>query len=156
MASRSIRLTTGLPVTMVETDDQSLLGTAFGGPITLPVDTPNQIAPVVKENPRNTGGQYFSVASFGPSDLGVEGDARRRFFHGPGINQWDFALLKDTKITERFDLQFRAEFFNIFNHTQFLTPSGIVNFTGGGTASFGQVPGTLPARIGQLSLKLYF
>ena len=160
------KFATGLPVTMVETDDQSLLGTAFGGPITLPVDTPNQIAPVVKENPRNSGGQYFSITSFGPSALGTEGDARRRFFHGPGINQWDFALLKDTKITERFDLQFRAEFFNIFNHTQFLTPSGITGFTaippsqGGGFApsssSFGQVAGTLPARVGQLSLKLYF
>ena len=157
------KFATGLPVTMVETDDQSLLGTGFGGPITLPVDTPNQIAPVVKENPRNTGGQYFSISSFGPSALGTEGDARRRFFHGPGINQWDFALLKDTKITERFDLQFRAEFFNIFNHTQFLTPSGITGFTsvvGGGftpsSSSFGQVPGTLPGRIGQLSLKLNF
>ncbi len=152
------KFATGLPVTMVETDDQSLLGTGFGGPITLPVDTPNLIAPVVKENPRNTGGQYFSISSFGPSDLGTEGDARRRFFHGPGINNWDFALLKDTKITERFDLQFRAEFFNIFNHTQFLTPSGITGFSGGvaTSSSFGQVPGTLPARIGQLSLKLYF
>jgi hypothetical protein len=157
------KFATGLPVTMVETDDQSLLGTATGGPIILPVDTPDQIAPVVKENPRNTGGQYFSISSFGPSALGTEGDARRRFFHGPGINQWDFALLKDTKITERFDLQFRAEFFNIFNHTQFLTPGGITGFTpvtGGGfvpnSGSFGQVPGTLPARIGQLSLKLYF
>lgn len=159
------KFATGLPVTMVETDDQSLLGTAFGGPITLPVDTPNQIAPVVKENPRNTGGQYFSITSFGPSDLGTEGDARRRFFHGPGINQWDFALLKDTKITERFDLQFRAEFFNIFNHTQFLTPSGITGFTAlpppqvgfmPSSSSFGQVAGTLPARVGQLSLKLYF
>src|SRR5271156_3443135 len=145
------KFATGLPVTMVETDDQSLLGTAFGGPITLPVDTPNQIAPVVKENPRNTGGQYFATTSFASSALGTEGDSRRRFFHGPGINQWDFALLKDTKITERFDLQFRAEFFNIFNHTQFLTPSGLL-----GSASFGQVPGTLPARIGQLSLKLNF
>lgn len=136
------KFATGLPVTMVETDDQSLLGTGFGGPITLPVDTPNLIAPVVKENPRNTGGQYFSISSFGPSDLGTEGDARRRFFHGPGINNWDFALLKDTKITERFDLQFRAEFFNIFNHTQFLTPSGITGFSGGvaTSSSFGQVP----------------
>ena len=152
------KFATGLPVTLVETDDQSLLGTSFGGPITLPVDTPDQIAPVVKMNPRNTGGLYFSTSSFGPSALGTEGDARRRFFHGPGINQWDFALLKDTKITERFDLQFRAEFFNIFNHTQFLTPSGITSFSGGvaTSASFGQVPGTLPARIGQLSLKLNF
>jgi Carboxypeptidase regulatory-like domain len=160
------KFATGLPVTLVETDDQSLLGTGFGGPITLPVDTPDLVAPVVKENPRNTGGQYFATTSFGPSALGTEGDSRRRFFHGPGINQWDFALLKDTKITERFDLQFRAEFFNIFNHTQFLTPSGITGFTaippaqGGGFApsssSFGQVAGTLPGRIGQLSLKLYF
>jgi hypothetical protein len=159
------KFATGLPVTMVETDDQSLLGTGFGGPITLPVDTPDQIAPVVKENPRNTGGQYFSITSFGPSALGTEGDSRRRFFHGPGINQWDFALLKNTKITERFNLQFRAEFFNIFNHTQFLTPSGITGFTAllppqvgfaPSSSSFGQVAGTLPARIGQLSLKLNF
>jgi hypothetical protein len=152
------KFATGLPVTLVETDDQSLLGTGFGGPITLPVDTPNQIAPVVKENPRNTGGQYFSITSFGPSALGTEGDARRRFFHGPGINNWDFALLKDTKITERFDLQFRAELFNLFNHAQFLTPSGITGFSGGvaTSSSFGLVPGTLPGRIGQLSLKLFF
>jgi len=160
------KFATGLPVTLVETDDQSLLGTGFGGPITLPVDTPNLVAPVVIENPRNTGGQYFSTSSFGPSDLGSQGDSRRRFFHGPGINNWDFAVVKDTRITERVNLQFRAELFNMFNHTQFLTPSGITGFTpippaqGGGfaptSASFGQVPGTLPGRIGQLSLKLYF
>ena len=152
------RFSTGLPVTLVETDDQSLLGTGFGGPITLPVDTPNQVGPVVIEDPRKTGGQYFNPSAFGPSALGTEGDARRRFFHGPGINNFDFALLKDTRITERFDLQFRGEFFNLFNHTQFLTPNGITGFSGGlpTSSSFGYVPGTLPGRIGQLSLKLYF
>jgi hypothetical protein len=144
------RFSTGLPVTLVENDDHSLLGTAFGGPIILPVDTPDQVGPLQVQNPRN-GGQYFSPAAFAPSAVGLEGDARRRFFHGPGINNFDFALLKDTKINERFDMQFRAEFFNIFNHAQFLTPGGIL-----GTGSFGQVPGTLPGRIGQLSLKLYF
>ena len=41
------------------------------------------------------GGQYFNPAAFGPSALGTEGDARRRYFHGPGINNWDFALLKE-------------------------------------------------------------
>jgi hypothetical protein len=152
------KFATGLPVTLVETDDQSLLGTGFGGPITLPVDTPQIVGPLDITNPRTTGGQYFSPAAFGPSALGTEGDARRRYFHGPGINNWDFALLKDTKITERFDLQFRGEFFNLFNHTQFLTPSGITGFSGGvaTSASFGQVSGTQPGRIGQLSLKLYF
>jgi Carboxypeptidase regulatory-like domain len=155
------KFATGLPVTLVETDDQSLLGTGFGGPITLPVDTPQIVGPLDITNPRNTGGQYFSPAAFGPSALGTAGDARRRYFHGPGLNNWDFALLKNTMITERFNLQFRAEFFNIFNHAQFLTPSGITGF---GTSapfaptsqSFGLVPGANPPRIGQLSLKLNF
>jgi hypothetical protein len=153
------RFATGLPVTMVETDDQSLLGTSFGGPITLAVDTPNVIGPLDITNPRKTGGQFFSPAAFGPSALGTEGDSSRRFFHGPGINNWDFALLKDTLITERFNLQFRAEFFNIFNHAQFLTPIGITGFNASGVAtsgSFGIVPGALSPRIGQLSLKLNF
>src|ERR1700719_105147 len=145
------RFSTGLPVTLVETDDHSLLGTAFGGPIVLPVATPDQVGPVAIEDPRKTGGQYFNPSAFASSAVGLEGNARRRFFHGPGINNFDFALLKDTRITERFDLQFRGEVFNLFNHAQFLTPSGIL-----GSGSFGQVPGTLPGRIGQLSLKLYF
>jgi hypothetical protein len=152
------RFATGLPVTLVETDDRSLLGTAFGGPITLPVDTPNLIAPVHITNPRDTAGQYFSPASFGPSALGQEGDSSRRFFHGPGSNNWDFALAKDTEISERMNLQFRAEFFNVFNHTQFLNPSGITGFSAGvpTSASFGQVAGAASPRIGQLSLKLNF
>ena len=157
------KFATGLPVTLVETDDQSLLGTSFGGPIILPVDTPEIVGPLHIMNPRKlTNGQndYFDPAAFGPSALGTEGDARRRYFHGPGINNWDFALLKNTMITERFSLQFRAEFFNIFNHTQFLGPSGITGFntlTGAATSSsFGAVAGAAQPRIGQLSLKLNF
>jgi hypothetical protein len=46
---------------------------------------------------------------------------------------------------------FRAEFFNIFNHAQFLTPSGIL-----GASNFGEVTAAAPPRIGQLSLKLNF
>ena len=156
------KFATGLPVTLVETDDQSLLGTSFGGPIILPVDTPQIVGPLDKTNPRkqvNGQNYYFNPAAFGPSALGTEGDARRRYFHGPGINNWDFALLKNTMITERFNLQFRAEFFNIFNHTQFLGPSGVTGFgpTGAATSSsFGVVAGAAQPRIGQLSLKLNF
>jgi len=152
------RFATGLPVTMVETDDQSLLGTGFGGPITLPVDTPNFIGPLDITNPRNTGGRFFSPTAFGPSALGEEGNSSRRFFHGPGINNFDMALLKNTQINERFNLQFRAEFYNIFNHTQFLAPSGITGFSAGlaTSSSFGYVSGAAQPRIGQLSLKLNF
>ena len=153
------RFATGLPVTMVETDDQSLLGTGSGGPIPLQVDTPNWVGPLNITNPRKAGGLYFSPAAFGPSAEGQEGDAKRRFFGGPGINNWDIALLKTTAINEQFHLQFRAEFFNIWNHAQFLTPSGITAFSASGVAtsgSFGVVPGAQSPRIGQLALKLNF
>lgn len=155
------RFSTGLPVTLIESDDQSLLGTSFGGPITVSVDTPDVIGPIHKTNPRKTpNNQFFNPAAFGPSPLGQVGNSARRWFHGPGINNWDMALLKDTAITERVGLQFRAEFFNLFNHAQFLTPSGITGFnttTGAPTSNtFGIVTNTQPPRIGQLSLKLNF
>jgi Carboxypeptidase regulatory-like domain len=155
------RFSTGLPVTLVETDDQSLLGTAFGGPITLPVDTPNFVGPLTISNPRNSAQrQFFNPGAFAQSALGVEGDSRRRFFHGPGTSNWDLALLKNTGITERVNVQFRAEFFNLFNHAQFLGPNGITGFGAGGgpptSASFGDVSAAQPPRIGQLSLKFSF
>ncbi|HLV87788.1 MAG TPA: carboxypeptidase regulatory-like domain-containing protein [Candidatus Sulfotelmatobacter sp.] len=145
------RFETGLPVTMVETDDHSLLGTAFGGPITLAVDTPDQVAPLHILNPRNTPQHYFfDPTSFASSAIGLEGNARRRFFHGPGTDNFDLALVKNTKLSESLNLSFRAEFFNIFNHAQFITPSGILS------SGFGQVTQAQPPRLGQLSLKLNF
>jgi Carboxypeptidase regulatory-like domain/TonB dependent receptor len=160
------RFATGLPVTIIETDDRSLLGTGFGGPITLPVDTPNITGPVQYLNPRKTGA-FLSASAFSPDVLGEEGDANRRFFHGPGINNWDFALLKNTQLTERFNLQFRAELFNMWNHAQFATPSGLLTYSCSPVtsttnctqtaSSFGQVTATSQQpRIGQLSLKLNF
>jgi Carboxypeptidase regulatory-like domain len=144
------RFATGLPVTMLETDDQSLLGTSFGGPIPLPVDTPNLgTSPLQITDPR-INHFYFNANAFQDSALGQEGNVARRYFHGPGINNWDMALLKDTHLTERLDLQFRAEFFNVFNHAQFLNPSGNVN------GAIGLVTGAAPPRIGQLGLKLNF
>ncbi len=161
------RFATGLPVTIIETDDRSLLGTSFGGPIVLPVDTPNLLGPVQKFDPRKTNGMYFSSSAFGADVLGQEGTSNRRFFHGPGINNWDMALLKNTQLTERLNLQFRAELFNVFNHAQFLTPNGLLSFTCGNQTdtstcsvtsgnSAGIVTATQPPRIGQLSLKLNF
>ena len=145
------RFETGLPVTMVETDDHSLLGTSFGGPIVLPVDTPDQVGALDKMNPRNSSSHYyFNPTAFASSAIGAEGDARRRFFHGPGVNNFDTALVKDTKLSELFNLQFRAEWFNVFNHTQFSTPSGILSGT------FAQVTQAAAPRIGQVSLKLNF
>ena len=145
------RFSTGLPVTLVETDDNSLLGTSSAGAISLPVDTPNYTPGSLHLSDPRSGSPYFDTASFSPEALGTLGTARRRFFSGPGLNNWDMALLKDTLIKEGVNLEFRAELFNAFNHAQFLTPDGNVN-----SGTFGFVTQANPARIMQLSLKLLF
>ncbi len=156
------RFSTGLPVTLIETDDHSLLGTSGTGPIPLPVDTPNFAGGSLGiTDPRNSPNHtYFNTALFSASAIGQEGTANRRFFHGPGINNWNFALLKDTHLTERLDLQFRAEFFNIFNHAQFGQPDGRLSQSGPNVnninSNFGTVTTAADPRIGQLSLKLNF
>jgi hypothetical protein len=51
--------------------------------------------------------------------LHLQGTAARNSLEMPGINNWDISLMKDTPISERFGTQFRAEFYNAWNHTQF-------------------------------------
>ena len=70
---------------------------------------------------------------------------------GPGLNNWDISGIKNTKISERFSLQFRAEFFNAFNHESF---NSFDNFTDDST--FGQLNGGHDPRIIQFGLKLNF
>src|ERR1700682_76150 len=142
-------LATGLPITLVENDDRSLLGTFSGGPIPLTVATPNLVKPGKRLDPRKTG-FYFDPNSFAPVNLGSQGTANRRFFHGPGLNNWDMAIKKDTHINERMSFELRFEFFNFFNHAQFVTPSGILG------GSFGQITAALPGRIGQFGVKFNF
>jgi hypothetical protein len=153
---------TGLPITIVETDDRALTGTGFGGPIVLPVDTPNYNgAPLGITNPRNNPNHYFfNIGNFSQSALGVEGNANRRFFHGPGINNWNMTFKKITPIRESMALEFRAEFYNLFNHAQFVNPSGLVPGPLGTPAApltnFGQVTVARDPRLAQLGLKLNF
>jgi hypothetical protein len=78
----------------------------------------------------------------------------RRSFSGPGIDNYDMALLKSTAITETTKLQFRAEAFNVFNHAQFMNPNGVVNNTGQG--GFGYVTAARDPRIMQVALKFLF
>jgi len=145
------RFSTGLPVTMLETDDNSLLGTSGSGPIQLPIDTPNFSGGTLHfTNPRSLQ-PYFNTSLFTQEPLGHLGTASRRFFHGPGTNNWDITVEKDTAITERMNLQFRSEFFNAFNHAQFGLPDGNFN-----DSSFGLVQSAAAPRILQLAMKLVF
>jgi hypothetical protein len=96
--------------------------------------------------------QYFDPNAFAPQALGTIGDSPRSLCCGPGINDADLALLKTTRLAEHKELQFRAEFFNAFNHAQFYVPDG--NITDGPT--FGQVSKARDPRLIQFALKLLF
>lgn len=118
------RLATGLPVTLQETDDRSLCGCDGQGLHSL--DLPNYNGGGIHRfNPRTTAAnQYIDISVFSPMLLGVPGNANRRFFHGPGLNNTDMGVQKNTRITEGTSIELRAEFFNVFNHAQFLNPVG--------------------------------
>jgi hypothetical protein len=103
---------------------------------------------------------------FNPSNLDCAtvplltyGTMARNALRGPGINNWDLALIKNTKITERQTLELRAEFFNAFNHAQFSNPdyNGFSSTFGQITSTRGHDSGTTTgARIIQLAAKYYF
>ena len=95
--------------------------------------------------------QWFTTTAFALPALGTFGSAGRSLVRGPGINDWDVSFIKKTQLRERVALQFRAEFFNLFNHTQF---SGVG--TGFGSATFGQVTSARNPRVSQLALRLTF
>jgi hypothetical protein len=89
-----------------------------------PFLNPNFTGPVVLGNPN----QWFNPDAFiaPPATIGFYGNAGRNTYIGPGLTTWDFSVLKDTKIRESLNLQFRAEIFNLLNHANFNTPNLIV------------------------------
>jgi hypothetical protein len=143
------RFTTGFPITLSESDDQSLCG-CEGADVPKYNGTPIHFMDPRQIDPVTGGHFFFDPAPFSSSDLGTIGNVKRRFFHGPGINNWDLAFHKNTRITERVTLEFRGELFNAFNHAQFENPDGDV------AGSMGQVTSAREPRIGQLALKLSF
>ena len=74
--------------------------------------------------------QYFNPNAFSAPPAGFVGNAPRDGLTGPGFSNWDLSLLKSTQITESTRLQFRAEFFNVLNHTNLQLPNAVVYSTG--------------------------
>jgi hypothetical protein len=107
----------------------------------------------INHNPRSEL-PYFNTTLFTPNALGTQGNAKRRFFYGPGVNNFDVALHKITKLNESKTIEFRLETFNAFNHAQFY-PNGSVDGNIN-DATFGHVLRAAPPRIGQVALKLTF
>jgi len=145
---------TGFPIRITSSADNELMN-SFD--FELPGE-PDQLSPFSWQRPQSNGGYYFNPGIFtedttaDPSLLGRVGNAPRTICCGPGISNTDFALLKTIPISETKHFEFRAELFNLFNHTQFYNPDG--NSTDG--SQFGQVIQAKDPRLVQFALKFYF
>ena len=149
------RLSTGFPVTLSSDADNSLMGSVPNGVNNHSLDLPdyNGGALSIHRDPRS-GQPFFNATAFGPNALATAGSASRRSFYGPGILNFDLALLKSFVISESKALQFRLETFNTFNHAQFFGPVAVDGDVDG--SSFGKVVHAAPPRLMQLALKFTF
>jgi hypothetical protein len=103
---------------------------------------------------------FFNTCLYHDPALGSFGDVGRNTLQGPGYQTWDFTIGKHFPMGERFNLEFRSDFFNIFNHPNFLLansgPQNSNNSTILGAAQFGFLTAARDPRLVQLSLKLSF
>jgi hypothetical protein len=168
------RMFTGTPIAMSDSEDYSLTGlSGTGGSEDRPYYNPSAGPLITNKNPRarnpsNTtqSAPFFNLADFKSekkectsqgepaSDCyGLFGNSPLRFFHGPGEDDTDLALLRDFHIHREQVVQLRLEAFDVFNHTWFNNPSGSVT-----SSSFGIVTGAAAnsQRIMEGALKYHF
>jgi hypothetical protein len=149
------RLASGLPVTFASFGDNYLVQVQNNGINSTSVDVPD-VTPgplALNHDPRN-GRPAFNTSLFQPNALGTPGTSSRRFFYGPGIENFDTALRKINRISESKSLEMRLETFNTFNHAQFFgngSVDGNVN-----SPTFGKILKAASPRVVQLGLKFSF
>lgn len=123
---------------------------------------PYQILDTVNVAPRSV--QWFNPACYTLQPFGTLGNVRRDSLYGPRFVNFDFSIIKDTKVTEKASAQFRAEFFNILNHTILGQPANAL-YTGNvfvpasilQSATAGQITSTAGfSREIQFAVKLIF
>jgi hypothetical protein len=146
----------GFPITLINNGDNSLIGTNPNGINNSSIDEPdyNGGSLHLNRNPRIDGNNYFDPAAFAMNAPGTPGTAKRRFFHGPGEENYDMAVAKKLPLSESKSLLFRVEAFNVFNHTQFNGPGSVDGNIGSST--FGNAVSAAAPRIMQAALKFTF
>ena len=107
-----------------------------------PFVNPDFTGPIVTGNPT----QWYNPAAFlaPPANSGFFGNLSRNSVIGPGLATWDFSAIKNTLISERWTVQFRAEIFNLLNRANFNTPN-LITFTPPTAANPTGVSGTAGA-----------
>jgi hypothetical protein len=153
--SGTARFTTGFPVTLFDNTDNSLLGTLGNGANNYLLDTPQHLPGSLKINTNGRNGRpAFDTALFPEENLGQLGNAKRRNFYGPGIENFDMTLQKGLRLSDARSLEFRAEAFNVFNHAQFYGPAAVDGQRE--DPSFGQIESAAAPRLVQLAAKFSF
>jgi hypothetical protein len=159
------RLAQGWQLSAIYTWSTGLTATPFLGSDTSRTgelnDRPNRVG-----DPNSGGAKnflaYYNKSAFVTPAPGTFGNAGRNILFGPGTNIADFSINKSTTITERVSLQFRTEFFNIFNHPNFTVPNPQFDGAFGAIPSTPDVAGSNPRlgdggpRVIQFGLKLLF
>ncbi len=110
--------------------------------------------PNVAGNPQisnRTPERWFNTSAFNFPAPGTFGNAGRNILDGPDFQNVNASLMKNTALTERVNLQFRAEFFNLFNHPNFNLPDNFL-----GSPTFGRISSARDPRHIQFGLKLLF
>jgi hypothetical protein len=143
----------GFPIRVWDPNDAELESSEFFEDANTPMET----GPVQFLNPKTNGGYWFNASNFTDATVtgtnyGVFGNTPHSLCCGPPISDTDMVLAKKTKIGERWDSEFRAEFYNAWNHTQFNNPDG--DFA---DSTFGQILKTREGpRVMQFALKFMF
>jgi hypothetical protein len=82
------------------------------------------------------------------------GNARRRFFSGPGMQNLDLTVSREISLNEGHSLEIRGEAFNVFNHAQFFGPAAVEGNISSGT--FGQAVSAMAPRLIQVAARVHF
>jgi hypothetical protein len=151
------RALSGFPVFVTNSVNESGVNFEYNF---VPVNRPDQTC-AAKSGFHQSLSEYFNASCFAPATAGELGTANRSPLSGPDFVNTDFSLIKRFVVTERAGLDFRAEFFNIFNHAQFAQPGSDIaeSSNPGSTASsqFGVINSTVGnPRVIQFALKLTF
>jgi len=147
------RALSGFPLFVVDSNNQSEVNFEWNGS---PLNRPNETCDPHLSHP--TKAEWFNTSCFSPAAPGALGDASRAPVSGPRFVNTDFSLFKNFRLTEQFNLQFRSEFFNLFNHAQFgLTGNGVFMQDINSPSTFGVVNETVNnPRVIQFALRLDF
>src|SRR5579871_3475122 len=112
---------------------------------------PNQIAAAALPRGDRSLTEWFNVNAFTVAPAFTSGTEPRFSFYGPGINNWDTALMRNFPVRERLRIQLRGEFYNTFNHPNFKNPNTTL-----GNAQYGKITSDNGARVMELALRVFF